>query len=163
MWPHGKLRALARVMRRQARREQLIYLGFNTATHPAREAVAASLRENFPGADLDRAPALPWPRYLSLLATHRFAACPRGNGVDTHRVWEALYLGVVPVVERSPCMEHFAGLGLPMVLIDDWREVTPERLDAESPQTGNRAPLRLSYYAERVAMASPTDFGGPTT
>ena len=43
MWPHGKLRALSRAMRRQSRRERsgLIYLGFNTATHPAREAVAA--------------------------------------------------------------------------------------------------------------------------
>jgi hypothetical protein len=159
MWPHGKLRALARAMRRRSRRERTgqIYLGFNTATHPARETVAAALRENFPGASLDPAPALPWPRYLGLLGSHEFAACPRGNGVDTHRVWEALYLGVVPVVERSPCTEHFQGLGLPMVLVDDWGELTPDRLAREAERLrespADMAPLRLSHYAERIAAA----------
>jgi hypothetical protein len=159
MWPHGKLRALAREMRRQRRHERsgLIYLGFNTATHPAREAVAGVLRESFPGAPLDPAPALPWPRYLALLGLHRFAACPRGNGIDTHRVWEALYLGVVPVVERSPSVEHFAAQGLPMVVVDGWSEVTPERLEHEAERLRDApaqpAALRLSHYAGMVAAA----------
>lgn len=157
MWPHGKLRAMRWVMLRQARRSRsgLIYLGFNTATHPAREAVAAKLSESFPTAELDPAPALPWPRYLALLGSHEFAACPRGNGVDTHRVWEALYLGVVPVVDRSPLTEHFAALGLPLVLVDDWAEVTPDRLAQERERLRaaprDAAPLRLSHYARLIA------------
>jgi hypothetical protein len=88
---------------------------------------------------------------------HRFAACPRGNGIDTHRVWEALYLGVVPVVERSPSVEHFAAQGLPMVVVDGWSEVTPERLEHEAERLRDApaqpAALRLSHYAGMVAAA----------
>ena len=29
-------------------------------------------------------------------------AAPRGNGLDTHRLWEALYLGCVPIVQAGP-------------------------------------------------------------
>jgi hypothetical protein len=160
MWPHGKLRVLSRAMRRQARRERrgLIYLGFSTSTHPTRETVAAKLREGFPDTPLDPAPSLPWPRYLALMGSHEFAACPRGNGVDTHRVWEALYLGVVPVVDRSPLTEHFAARGLPLVLVDDWSEVTPGRLAHERDRLReappNSAPLRLSHYASLIGAAS---------
>jgi hypothetical protein len=35
---------------------------------------------------------------------YKYVICPRGNGIDTHRVWEALYLGVVPVVHHTSLM-----------------------------------------------------------
>jgi hypothetical protein len=40
----------------------------------------------------------PYIEYLRELAEHRFCLCIRGNGVDTHRFWESLYLGVIPVI-----------------------------------------------------------------
>jgi hypothetical protein len=156
MWPHGNLRALSRVMRRHAGREKSgsIFLSFKVANHPSRAATAATLRESFPGVPLDPDPMLPWPKYLDLLATHRFCACPRGNGVDTHRVWESLYLGVTPVVERSVLTEHVRDQGLPLVLIDDWSEVTPEWLEHVAPRERDERPLRLSSYASLTAAAT---------
>jgi hypothetical protein len=35
--------------------------------------------------------------YLKTMAEYRWVVCPRGNGIDVHRVWEALLLGCVPV------------------------------------------------------------------
>jgi len=50
-----------------------------------------------------------------------FVPCPRGNGLDTHRVWETLYLGAIPVVLNS---DRFAALeGWPILFIDDWKEI----------------------------------------
>ena len=39
--------------------------------------------------------------YYKKVAAHKFVVAPRGNGIDTHRLWEALYLGCVPVVGKS--------------------------------------------------------------
>jgi hypothetical protein len=49
-----------------------------------------------------------------------FVVCPRGNGLDTHRVWEALYLGSIPIIKKS---EYFAALkGWPVWTVDTWDE-----------------------------------------
>jgi len=65
-----------------------------------------------------------WRRHEEAL----FEASPRGNGIDCHRTWEALFLRSIPIVPRSSIDPVFEGL--PVALIDDWSEVTPERLAA---------------------------------
>jgi hypothetical protein len=44
----------------------------------------------------------------------------RGNGVDTHRLWESLYLGTVPIVGKDSWSESLAKLNLPIKFIEDW-------------------------------------------
>jgi hypothetical protein len=74
-------------------------------------------------------------------------------------VWEALYLGVIPVVERSPLTEHFRTAGLPLTLVDDWGDVDADWLAEQHERlrgsSANLAPLRLSHYADLIAAASP--------
>jgi hypothetical protein len=156
MWPHGQIRSLTRAIHRAQRNRRepgSIFTQFNTSTHPSRTAAAEALRTNFPQRVVDPAPSMRWRQYLALLGAHQFSACPRGNGIDTHRIWESLYLGVVPVVERTELSEHWEGCGIPLVLIDDWSEVTPARLRHEAARP--RAPwsqdsLQMSTY--RTAM-----------
>jgi hypothetical protein len=160
MWPHGALGPLARAIRRQARRQrtQPIFVQFSASTHPSRGPALDALRANFPEAVSDGAPALPWRNYLDLLGAHRFAACPRGNGLDTHRFWECQYLGVVPVVERTLLADHWSAQGLPVVIVEDWGEVTPQRLRDEERRLAADArddrALRLSHYASLIAAAA---------
>jgi len=66
--------------------------------------------------------------FLGELVRHRFVLCPPGNGVDTHRMWEALLAGAVPVVLRSQAMEPFSEL--PALFVEDFRNVTKEFLEA---------------------------------
>ncbi len=37
--------------------------------------------------------------YAQKLSASWFSICPRGNGIDTHRIWECLLCGTIPVVE----------------------------------------------------------------
>ncbi|NDD27440.1 MAG: hypothetical protein EB084_04155 [Proteobacteria bacterium] len=67
---------------------------------------------------------------------HAFEACPQGNGMDTFRVWEALFLGTIPIVKTSPLDALYAEY--PVVIVDDWREVTPARLVAWQQRFGPR-------------------------
>lgn len=40
--------------------------------------------------------------YLAKLKCYGFTMSPHGHGMDTHRVWEALYAGSIPIVAPSP-------------------------------------------------------------
>ncbi len=55
-----------------------------------------------------------------------FVVSPHGNGLDCHRTWESLVLGNIPIVKRSSIDPLYEGL--PVVIVDDWREITPENL-----------------------------------
>lgn len=71
--------------------------------------------------------------FLRQLARHRFVLCPPGNGVDTHRMWEVLLAGAIPVVKRSSAMEPFREL--PVLFVNDFREITRELLERALEKT----------------------------
>ncbi len=62
-----------------------------------------------------------YSQYVKVLRRYQFTLCPWGNGIDTHRFWEALYSGSIPVTKKHKLFESFDGL--PMVLIDSYKEV----------------------------------------
>lgn len=53
------------------------------------------------------------------LGQSAFMICPSGQGNDTHRVWETLALGRIPIVDRTSTSQVYDGL--PVWLVDDWR------------------------------------------
>ena len=63
--------------------------------------------------------------YLSSLRTNSFVVCPEGNGVDTHRLWETLYMGGIPIISKS---RYLSGLvsNLPVLQVDDWSQLQDE-------------------------------------
>lgn len=58
---------------------------------------------------------------------YAFVVSPHGDGLDCHRTWEALACGCIVLVPSSPLDSVYEGL--PVVLIKDWNEVTPENLE----------------------------------
>jgi len=52
---------------------------------------------------------------------HVAIVCPRGNGLDSHRAWESLYLGRVIITLHSSADKLWDGL--PVVLLDSWDEL----------------------------------------
>lgn len=61
--------------------------------------------------------------FLNELQDHKFVACPPGHGMDTHRIWETLYLRRVPVIKRHPYFEKLLKT-FPVLFVDDWYELT---------------------------------------
>jgi len=47
-------------------------------------------------------------------------ACPRGNGLDTHRFWESLYLGALPVILKRNSISEYKKW--PRVELESWDE-----------------------------------------
>jgi hypothetical protein len=82
------------------------------------------------------------------MSNHTFVLCPTGMGLDCHRTWEALILGCIPIV----CVKEFKTLfeDLPVLLVNDWSEVTQELLDKTiedfKNRTFNENKLTLEYW-----------------
>jgi hypothetical protein len=97
-------------------------------------------------------PRRPFPAYLEHVRSSYFAICPNGNGIDSHRVWEALYLGTVPVVTRSVLTEQHPEL--PMVVLDDWSQFPSTHFSAalfDRLMVGwDAETLSLDSYLDRV-------------
>jgi hypothetical protein len=92
-------------------------------------------------------------QFHQCLDRHRFTISPEGNGIDCYRTWEALYLRSIPIVQRSPEMEHFSDL--PILFTDNYGELTPGYLNdqyARMLETDYRIEkLYLSYWKRRLA------------
>jgi len=58
--------------------------------------------------------------FASYAAGFKFVACPRGNGVDTHRIWETLYRGSIPIVLDDSWSKSLDYLGLPIIKVASW-------------------------------------------
>lgn len=66
---------------------------------------------------------LPRAEYYNTLAQAQFIACPRGNGIDCHRIWEALYLNTIPVLIRSSFSTHLEQAGFPVLIVEKWSDL----------------------------------------
>ncbi|MFZ4388036.1 MAG: hypothetical protein ACOYOI_07715 [Chthoniobacterales bacterium] len=90
--------------------------------------------------------------FLGQLVRHRFVLCPPGNGVDTHRMWETLLAGAIPVVKRSQAMQPFSSL--PILFVDDFQEVTKEFLEKATREIEIPKELpsvmKESFWEERI-------------
>jgi hypothetical protein len=139
--------------------DSLCLANFSVSTNGAERAACADNASSF--ATMQVAGTVcqdAYERYLMEILRHKFVLCPNGNGVDTHRLWETLYLGRIPVVTRSPTMEAFASL--PMVILDSWGDLT--RAGLEDYWRSFRAgqidyildALFMSYWRDRIVTES---------
>lgn len=125
-------------------KKHLLYLNFSLGTNKIRENVLnIFLNKGFIKND-----KLPWKKYINFLAEHKFCIAPIGNGPDTHRLWECLYLGVIPISEKHPCLyPHFKDL--PILWVDTYEEVNKEMLEKIEIK-GILEKTKLSYWKEEI-------------
>ena len=72
-------------------------------------------------------PRISYKKYLDSMKNHKFILCPSGNGIESTRNWEVLYMRRVPILKRHPYLE-FQFKDYPALFVDDFSEVTEELL-----------------------------------
>lgn len=60
------------------------------------------------------------PEYFMDLCKSKFVLCPEGTGIDTHRVYEALFCGATPVVLHGPLDNLYQTL--PVCIVNSWTD-----------------------------------------
>jgi len=84
---------------------------------------------------------------IERLAQYKFCICPEGNGFDTHRLWEALYVKTVPIVLKSEYSQILAKYNVPMVVLESWNDLNIENLNYDD------------YDFENIGLKQILNFG----
>jgi len=108
--------------------KNLAYLNINVHTFPEERNKVYNTYKNKHWVTLDE-PKVSLDgheSYLNNIYSHKFIFAPRGNGIDTHRIWESLYLRSIPIVKKCIGMEQF--YDLPILFVDNWDNITEEYL-----------------------------------
>jgi len=60
--------------------------------------------------------------FAAVSSSYKYIAAPRGRGMDTHRFWESIYRGSIPIVKTSQWSKTISYLDIPFIQIDTWSE-----------------------------------------
>jgi len=120
MWAHGNIYTwVSRLQMPLPKKQHLIYFYFEIYTNVyKRQRCFDIIRAK----GIESQPKRSLSDYIQELSTFKFAICPEGNGIDTHRFWECLYLRVVPICPRNIITEYYSKF-FPVVLLDDWEDL----------------------------------------
>ena len=91
--------------------------------------------------------------YIRALQSHKFCISPPGRGIDTHRTWEALMVGTIPICLASSLDPIYAKL--PVLLVDDYSKITEKFLLEQYTILKNKTTYDFSvlytdYWAKEI-------------
>ena len=92
-------------------------------------------------------------------ARYKFSISPVGNGIDCHRTWEMVLIGVIPVLRSTiidSVFESLRGEGA-VVVVRDWSELNRTMLEDHWDKYGERIAQRRESWlrsADNVILAS---------
>jgi len=97
-------------------KKHLLYLNFQQSTNLKSREGLNEVFNNYKWTNVE-VPSCNKKNYTKNLQNTTFVLAPYGNGFDTHRVWEALYSGSIPVVEKH--ITYTYAEDLPMVFSEN--------------------------------------------
>lgn len=127
--------------RTDIKKEKNIYFMFSLNTHFSRHECYNKLKNK-----LQWNEKLSKEEYFIELKKHKYAICPRGNGLDTHRIWECLYLDVIPIMLKKDSV----GINnLPILYLNDWDELDINNINNSFKNIKYRK-IIFDYYENKI-------------
>jgi hypothetical protein len=150
---YGNLDCMIQVMNEIITKKKLVYMNFNINTYYERRNVWELFKDK------------EWvtigqitntiegrTQFLQQIKEHSFVLCPRGNGIDTHRLWETLYMGSIPIVIYDSALVEFNDL--PICFIDNWEMITKDFLEKELERfhkiNWSLDKLKIDYWINKI-------------
>jgi hypothetical protein len=132
-YPFGDVKILRKTQNQNNKKEKLFYCNF-TVDSNKKEREYCLQQTNIPLVEdvnggwnlehkihgIDKKTPNTFEGYLTDLSKSYFSISPKGNGLDSHRTWESLYVKTIPIVTKSLISEHHKDM--PMVVLDDWSD-----------------------------------------
>lgn len=97
-------------------------------THRDDTGARGSLKQHFnafPWATVP--PRLDYEPYLRAIKNHKFVLCPSGNGIESARNWETLYMKRVPIFKDHPYLREMFK-DFPALFVKEFEDVTEQLL-----------------------------------
>jgi hypothetical protein len=108
-------------------RKNEVLIGPFGLTHPIRIKIKDNLLDPMEGVRLVQNRLTP-SEYAKLANDARYIAAVRGNGVDTHRHWETLYRGSIPLILRDAWSAGIESLKFPFIEVESWNAQEMKRI-----------------------------------
>ena len=127
MWEHGNLSLFndKTFINSSNFKTKKIYFNFSIDTNKEKRQICYDILKN----------KLEWLENVQpiqnqlRLKEYEFCICPEGNGVDSHRLWEALYLKTVPIVIDSEFTNILKKQEVPLVVLENWEDFDINKLN----------------------------------
>ena len=148
-----KLQLMERKMKACKGSRNLMYMNHSTKTNPEKRAFLFDLFEKKKWVTAQRGGNFyKFERYLHLLYNHKFVISPEGNGMDTIRTWECLYMRTIPIEKRNLNNRFYEDL--PICFVDEWEEITEDFLNAEYERIKSMewdlSKLQFRYWKNKI-------------
>lgn len=132
-WAHGNTKIHKEVYDIDIEKTKEIYFNFNVETNKIkRQECYNSIKKK----NILWNKSLPYKKYLIELKKHKYAICPEGNGIDTHRFWECLYMNVIPICKKNILVEYYSKY-FPIILLNEWDDLNLADLKYEFKKETN--------------------------
>lgn len=101
---------------------------------------------------------LPQLSYWQIHQHFSFEVSPHGKGLDCHRTWESLFLRTIPIVKSSSLDELYQSEEFPVVIVNDWREITSDNLRKWHHEFSDRfdealiKKLSVDYWQQKIEL-----------
>jgi hypothetical protein len=125
---NGRRQNFTRVHSDQVKQDKVL-IGPFSPTHQIRNAIRSEV-DSSRRVEIASSQLIKPVEYAEYSARFGYVAAPRGNGEDTHRLWESLYRGSSPVILRNAWSISLESLGLPISLVEAWSNESLEELKA---------------------------------
>jgi len=147
-WPHGDI-SLIKQHKFNKNKQYTIYFNFKLHTNNKRN----SCKDILATKGIPFIPNLPFHVYIQILSLHKFSICPEGNGVDSHRIWESLNCGTIPILLRTTFTEYIEKV-YPCILLDSWEDFSYDSIMntyLDDPFTDEiKHKLSFNYYKDMI-------------
>ena len=120
-WEWGNLQTLAEVIKQEIPKNKEVYYYF-TSKGGERDIHREPCTDICTQLTIPIQPKQKFKDYLINLKQHKFSICPSGNGLDTYRLWESLYLRTIPICIKTPFIDFFSKY-FPMIVLEKWEDL----------------------------------------
>jgi hypothetical protein len=128
-----------------------VYINFTESTNRSERTWIKDYFKKFVWADIENK-TLSIEDYSKKIKKSGFVLCPWGNGVDSHRIWETLFLGSIPIVKRHLTFSNLEDL--PIFFVDDFRDINEdilkEYMNSIKDKKFSLEKLDISYWEKYV-------------
>lgn len=157
LWLKDKKEQMLRKLEKPPKFKNLIYCNHNIKTNPKQRQKPYDVLSGERWATVQfGANGSGFDIYLNNIYNHPFVVCPEGNGIDTHRVWECLYVGTIPVVAKNINNSFYEDL--PILFLDSWEQMEEKFLYDSYMQIRskywNLEKLEFEYWKDEI-MGNP--------
>jgi hypothetical protein len=132
-----------------------MYLNFNVNTNTKERGHLYEMFKNKEWCNIEKVSANN-QNYIEKIKKNMFVLCPWGNGIETHRLWEALYLGSIPITKYHRTHRNYQDL--PILFVDSYQEISMELLENYLKNTNfsnsNLKKLNIDYWKNIIHETS---------